>query len=34
MGWRLKIYELTVQGLGVDDLNDWVDGDKVNGFTT
>ena len=27
IGWRLKIYGLTVQGLRVDGSNDWVNGD-------
>ena len=30
MGWQLKIYRLSVQGLGADSSNDWVDDDNVN----
>ena len=33
LGWRLKNYRLTVQCSWVDDWNDVVDGDKVNGMT-
>ena len=33
LGWRLKNYRLTVQCSWVDDCNDGVDGDKVNGMT-